>query len=221
MRGFRTRPVAYPRGAATASGKQTAYLRSPKEQHRPHLLLLSDSNIRNITFPKVVSPSPSSPFSLSSICLPGGQLRHGVAEILGTEAFPEVDYLLLALGTNDVAGSGGWGKQSREYAEKLIGASQQAYPGVKILLAKILPQSNCSTAAANRDMDAIGKLRSLRLLDLDVGSNPSYWSDDLHQSDRGLARYMQILESVVARIVRKGEMFMMSLFFILYLYSKL
>ncbi|XP_077969304.1 uncharacterized protein LOC144423018 [Styela clava] len=205
MRGYRTRPVAYPKGAATASGKQTAYLHGSKELGRPHLLVVSDSNARNYTYPKIVSPSRSSPFSLSSICLPGGQFRHGVKEISETDPFANVDYVLLALGTNDIARFNGWSKDSRVYAEQLIRVTQQAYPGAKIILSQILPQQNCCVAEANKDMERITKSFGVRLVDLDVGRIPRLWSDGLHLSDRGLHRYMEILESVMSKIVVEGN----------------
>nr|XP_039273931.1 uncharacterized protein LOC120347882 [Styela clava] len=203
MRGFRTRPITYRRGV---SGKQTAYLRAELDG-RPRLLLLSDSNSRNLVLPRVVVPSVSCPFSFSVICLPGGTMRHGVAELRNTTPFPSVDYLVIALGTNDVASYQESEKNFSSYfhgrAIEIIDECKRVYPGSKILLAKILPQTGRHTRVqvANVVLSGIASDAMLPLLDLDVGKDPNCWNGRLHLSDVGLQQYMETLESSVSNLV--------------------
>ncbi|XP_039258493.2 uncharacterized protein LOC120335056 [Styela clava] len=206
MRGYRTRPIQYARGV---SGKQTAYLRA-KPDGRKRLLLFSDSNARNLVHPRVIFPSRSCQFAFSANCLPGADMLAGGRELRSTP-FPSIDYLVVALGTNDVANyngpSGSFSRNSHRVAVNFLEKCRKAYPDFKILLAKILPQTgrHYLVHLANVVLGTIASDAIVPLLDLDVGSSGEYWSDRLHLSDVGLKIYMKKLDRAVTKIIEKDE----------------
>nr|XP_039252458.1 uncharacterized protein LOC120329743 [Styela clava] len=142
--GFRTKVVPWRRGA---SGKLTEYLFSARS-HENHVLLVTDSNGRNLVNPQVVRVPKKCKFDLSVVAIPGGRISHGQKELLDGRHFEKLDFLICALGSNNF--SNNCQEHTIDILEELesfTAAVQIIYPRVKIVFAKILAQtgrhSNC------------------------------------------------------------------------------
>lgn len=120
--GKRTPPQRYRIGV---SGKQTCYLHAESQQ-LPSVLLLTDS--RNIVCPQVVSCT-SEYFTLNAISIPGGKMNHGCIELEFGKKFKQVDIVILALGTNDLASRNNHNHVPIEAeCRQLVGVCQKQYP---------------------------------------------------------------------------------------------
>ncbi|XP_039260157.2 uncharacterized protein LOC120336527 [Styela clava] len=196
--GFRTRPVFYNRGV---SGKQSATRYPRNVSRKPLLLLVMDSNGRNIVRPEIVNPSPNVSFDFAAISIPGGKTFHACTELRHLpRCHHKVSHVVLALGTNDMFEGMPVLRQFRTRVENLIGVAEAVYPGAKISYASIIPRHDEHAAVvseANAIIREVTEDYGIKFIKIKVPSRPDYWSDLIHMSDEGLRKFMQSFESQV------------------------
>ncbi|XP_077975868.1 uncharacterized protein LOC144431937 [Styela clava] len=207
--GSRTRSVFYSNGI---SGKPTAYLRSSCTNHLPHVLLLTDSNGRNLVKPKKVVISKSCEFNFSVCTIPGGKLSHGIAEISHGTVFKNVDLIILALGTNDLRGScASHARIIEDDLLSLLNVVGQVYVKAKVVLSMILPQTGTHAGCVTRANDIVHKVgKSNKLETIHFHSLDANWdnwanNDNVHLSDLGLTKYLALLGYQVQDILNKDS----------------
>nr|XP_039258795.1 uncharacterized protein LOC120335363 [Styela clava] len=99
-----------------------------------HVLLVTDSNGRNLVNPQVVRVPKKCKFDLSVVAIPGGRISHGQKEILDGRHFEKLDFLICALGSNNF--SNNCQEHTIDILEELesfTAAVQIIYPRVKNL----------------------------------------------------------------------------------------
>lgn len=134
--GRRTRGITYETGV---SGKQTCHLRCVSSSQNS-VLLLTDSNGRNIVSPQVVS-CRSELFTFNAISIPGGMMSHGCDELEFGRKVDNISIVILALGTNDInRGSCSFNHNIEKKCRKLVEVCQRKYPQCQVCCTNWLKQ---------------------------------------------------------------------------------